>query len=131
MFSKSKVIFLLLLTLGASWTLAQPKQVNIHQVVLDEDAQHDRFICSHGGHIEILGDSTFPEILIHKASLYGRKMARILLKKSKLFRNNKIVKVLKHPHPVMNPQIDIDKPDLPHIPYSQPKVAYSCQKLIV
>ena len=131
MYSKNKVIFLLLLTLGASWTLAQPKRVNIHQVILDEDSQHDRFICSNGGHIEILKESTFPEILIHKARLQGKKVARVLLGKSGLLKEARIVKAFKYPLEVMNLQIDIAKPDLPHIPHSQPKMVHSCQNLIV
>jgi len=110
MYSKKQILFLAIITLTASFALAQKRHVVIHksmgsgdsltshhsmehniQVEVIADSLDDHFIWSQSRDLEIIGDSTLKKVFIHKTPHHERKAARIVIKKSGFFRKHKII----------------------------------------
>ncbi len=126
--SKNIVFLWLLLLISVPFALAQSKQMAIHRDMIGGDSSNGSFTCSCDD--DILESTSLRESFIRKVLIHGRKMARLVIHHSELFKDQAIDLAPEHPRHDRILNLYIIEPEIGHLHYSQPKVVHSCQKYI-
>lgn len=130
MYTKTYRIIILILTIGVSVTMAQPREQHVHEASPGGGTVHDECVYAQPGELRLIHEISPLSLFFLKTRSHGMKWVSSLLD-SGLLKELPGIESLKHRFHGLSHAHPVSMNELMLMVDSKPKTTHSCQKLIV